>query len=186
MGRVAGPSVDELPWSGEQASAKRDYTRGTFNHTDLSSTSDFIPRPKYRTVQPTDLGMAWAAWGTVAAIVLDRPCRRVVWRPWQHPQSDTTAISSSNVPSTSTPTGTTTAAAPPPAPTSAAPEPPRPTSTVATPSVTVTTPASNPNGPGCSSQRPDKCGPWTPEQAAFACRAIAGGADYTAGDSKTY
>jgi serine/threonine-protein kinase len=45
----------------------------------------------------------------------------------------------------------------------------------------VTTPASNPNGPGCSSQRPDKCGPWTPEQAAFACRAIVGGADYTAG-----
>ncbi|WP_353615177.1 serine/threonine-protein kinase [Mycobacterium sp. 1164985.4] len=46
-----------------------------------------------------------------------------------------------------------------------------------TPSGTATS-SSNPNGPGCSSQRPDKCGPWTPEQAAFACRAVAGGADY--------
>lgn len=54
-----------------------------------------------------------------------------------------------------------------------------PTSTVATPSVTETTPASNPNGPGCSSQRPDKCGQWTPEQPAFACRATLAGADYT-------
>jgi serine/threonine protein kinase, bacterial len=100
-----------------------------------------------------------------------------LWRPWQHPPSGTTAISSSNAPTTSTPIPipTTTAS------TSAAPEPPPPTSTVATPSVTVTTPASNPNGPGCSSQRPDKCGPWTPEQAAFACRAIVSGADYTAG-----
>ncbi|BBZ34464.1 DUF732 domain-containing protein [Mycolicibacterium confluentis] len=45
------------------------------------------------------------------------------------------------------------------------------------PTVSATAP-SNPNGPGCSSQRPEKCGPWTPEQAAFACRAVAGGADY--------
>lgn len=42
-----------------------------------------------------------------------------------------------------------------------------------------TSPVSNPNGPGCSPNRPDKCGQWTPEQAAFACRATLSGADYT-------
>jgi serine/threonine-protein kinase len=118
---------------------------------------------------------------SVVAVLLLLVAIGLLWRPWQRPQSNTSVISSSNAPTTSTPTSTATAAAPPPAPTSAAPEPPPPTSTVATPSVTVTTPASNPNGPGCSSQRPDKCGPWTPEQAAFACRAIISGADYTAG-----
>lgn len=119
--------------------------------------------------------------GSVASIVLLIGLVAMVWRPWQHPQSNTSVISTSNAPITPTPTPTGTAAAPPSAPTSAAPEPPSPTSSVATPSVTVTTSASNPNGPGCSSQRPDKCGPWTPEQAAFACRAIVSGADYTAG-----
>lgn len=80
-----------------------------------------------------------------------------------------------------TPSSTPTGAAPPLAPTSAAPEPSPPASTAVTPSATVTTTASNPNGPGCSSQRPDKCGQWTPEEAAFACRAVLGGADYTTG-----
>jgi serine/threonine protein kinase, bacterial len=37
------------------------------------------------------------------------------WRPWQHPQSDTTVSSSSKAPTTSTPSPTATAAAPPPA-----------------------------------------------------------------------
>ncbi len=113
---------------------------------------------------------------SVAAVLLLLGVIGVVWRPWQHPQSNTNA--SGNAPTSSTHSPT---AAPPPVPTSAAPEPPSPTSALAGPSVTATTPASNPNGPGCSSQRPDKCGPWTPEEAAFACRAIASGADYTAG-----
>lgn len=32
--------------------------------------------------------------------------------------------------------------------------------------------------PSIGGQGPDKCGQWTPEQAAFACRAVTGGADY--------
>jgi serine/threonine-protein kinase len=54
----------------------------------------------------------------------------VLWRPWQHPQSNTTVISSSNAPTTFAPTET--AAVPSPAPGSLAPEPP-PDSTVAAP-----------------------------------------------------
>ena len=80
-----------------------------------------------------------------------------------------------------TPSSTPTGVAPHLTPTSAAPEPSTSASTAETPSGTVTTTASNPNGPGCSSQRPDKCGQWTPEEAAFACRAVLGGADYTTG-----
>lgn len=216
---------------------------------------------------------------SVAAVLLLLGVIGFVWRPWQHPQSNSTVISSSSAP----PNSTATAIAPPPDPTFSAPQPP-PTSTGAAPtvvrtptvhspgdelpnidgadwagfaramekglspegydlmfgvtftdsaawvcdwdkqgadqaavedrlvekydglshadasviyrsamdwicpvaapapapSVTATAP-SNPNGPGCSSQRPDKCGPWTPEQAAFACRAVVSGADYTGG-----
>lgn len=101
----------------------------------------------------------------------------VLWRPWQHSPSKNAVVSSSTAPTA--PTMTATVATPPPAPTPAAPESSLPTSALPTPSVAVTTPASNPNGPGCSSQRPDKCGQWTPEQAAFACRATLAGADYT-------
>ncbi|WP_264002142.1 serine/threonine-protein kinase [Mycolicibacterium diernhoferi] len=203
----------------------------------------------------------------------------ILWRPWQHPQPDASAVSSSIVPTSLT--LPTTTSAPVSTSASAAPDPP-PTSTVAAPTVirtpTVYAPnderpniegadwasydralgqgmsaagvekmrgivwtdsaawvcdwdkqganqaavedrlvdkyddlsyqdasviyrsamdwvcptaahppapsimpsaASNPNGPGCSAERPEKCGPWTPEQAAFACRAVAGGADYT-------
>ena len=96
----------------------------------------------------------------------------VLWRPWQHPPTSTPANSSSHAPTSSTPT---TNAAAPPAPIPAVPKPPT-TSAVALPTVDRT--PANPNGPGCSTARPDKCGPWTPEQAAFACRAVAGGADY--------
>lgn len=115
---------------------------------------------------------------SVAAVLLLIGVIGVLWRPWQDPQSNSIAASSSNAPITSTPT--TMVAASPVVPTSAAPEPSPPMSTAATPSMPATTPASNPNGPGCSSQRLDKCGQWTPEQAAFACRATLGGADYTA------
>ena len=69
----------------------------------------------------------WLIGVSVAAVLLLLGVIGVPWRPWQHPQSNTTAISSSNAPTTSTPTPTATAAAPPPAPTSAAPEPPAPT-----------------------------------------------------------
>lgn len=112
----------------------------------------------------------WLIGSSVAAVLLLLGAAGMLWRPWQHPQSTTTVISSNNALTTSTP---------PPTSTSAAPEPAPPTSPVATPSVEVTTPRSNPNGPGCSPQRLDKCGQWTPEQAAFACRAVLGGADYT-------
>ncbi|MEW2484089.1 protein kinase [Mycobacterium sp. NPDC049093] len=110
---------------------------------------------------------------SVAAVLLLIGVIWVLWRPWQDPQSNSIAASSSDAPTTSTPTTM------PFVPTSAAPEPSPPMSTAATPSMPATTPASNPNGPGCSSQRLDKCGQWTPEQAAFACRATLGGADYT-------
>ncbi|BBX25412.1 serine/threonine-protein kinase [Mycolicibacterium alvei] len=121
----------------------------------------------------------WLIGSSVAAVLLLLGVTGVLWRPWQHPQSTTTVITSNNAPTTSAPSPTATTAAPAPVPTSAAPEPAPPTSPVATPSVAVTTPAPNPNGPGCSPQRLDKCGQWTPEQAAFACRAVLGGADYT-------
>jgi serine/threonine-protein kinase len=49
---------------------------------------------------------------SVVAVLLLLGVIGLLWRPWQHPQSDTTAISSSNLPSTSTPTPTPTAAAP--------------------------------------------------------------------------
>lgn len=108
----------------------------------------------------------WVAMGGFAAtILLIGVIGVVLWRPWQHSQSDTTATSSSDAPATFTPSAR--AAAPPPAPSSAAP----------VPTATATAP-SNPNGPGCSIQRRENCGKWTPEQAAFACRAVAGGADY--------
>jgi serine/threonine protein kinase, bacterial len=54
---------------------------------------------------------------SVAAALLVLGVIGVLWRPWQHPQSNTTAITSSNAPSTSTPTPTAaapSAAAPPP------------------------------------------------------------------------
>ncbi|QZH65016.1 serine/threonine-protein kinase [Mycolicibacterium farcinogenes] len=121
----------------------------------------------------------WLIGVSVAAVLLLLGVVGVLWRPWQDSQSNTPGISSNNASTTSTPSPTAATAAPPPVPTSAAPEPAPPTSPVATPSVEVTTPASNPNGPGCSPQRLDKCGQWTPEQAAFACRAVLGGADYT-------
>ncbi|WP_082279558.1 serine/threonine-protein kinase [Mycobacterium colombiense] len=115
--------------------------------------------------------------GFAATVLLIGVIGVVRWRPWQHSPSSNAVISSSTAPTT--PTTTATAAGPAPVPTRAAPEPPLPTSTVATPSATVPAPASNPNGPGCSPQRRDKCGQWTPEEAAFACRAVLGGADYT-------
>jgi serine/threonine-protein kinase len=117
--------------------------------------------------------------GFAATVLLIGVIGVVLWRPWQHSPSSNAVISSSTAPTTLTTTAT--AAGPAPVPTRAAPEPPLPTSTVATPSATVSAPSSNPNGPGCSQQRRDKCGQWTPEEAAFACRAIASGADYTAG-----
>ena len=114
-----------------------------------------------------------------AALLLVLGVMGLLWRPWQHPQSNTTATSSSIPPTRSIPIPTATAGAPPLVPPPAAPEPSlTPTSTVTTPSVMVTTTASNPNGRGCSSQRPGNCGQWTPEQAAFACRATLAGADY--------
>lgn len=117
--------------------------------------------------------------GVAIAVVLLLLGAVGLWRSWQHPQSNTGDIASSNAPTTYAPTPTATAVAPPPVPTSVAPEPPAPPSTVAPPPVAGPVPASNPKEPGCSSQRPDKCGQWTPEQAAFACRAVLGGADYT-------
>ena len=43
---------------------------------------------------------------SVVAVLLLLVVIGVLWRPWQHPQSNTTAISSSNAPTTSTPTPT--------------------------------------------------------------------------------
>jgi serine/threonine-protein kinase len=126
-----------------------------------------------------DSATRWRIGIWVAAVLVLLGAIGVLWRPWQHSQSNTSVVSSSNA-STASSAASTVAARPPP-PTLAAPQSPPPTSTVATPSVTTTTVAANPNGPGCSSQHLDKCGPWTPEQAAFACRAIVGGADYTEG-----
>lgn len=103
----------------------------------------------------------------------------LLWRPWQHPQSDMSAVSPGKTPIPSPASPPSMTAALSPAPTSAAAEPPSTASTVVAPSGTLTTPASNPNGPGCSSQRPKNCGQWTPEQAAFACRAVLAGADYS-------
>lgn len=71
----------------------------------------------------------WLMGISVAAVLLLLGVIGVLWRPWQHPQSNTTVISSSNASTTSSPTAT--AAAPPPAPTSVAPE--TPTSAVAAP-----------------------------------------------------
>ncbi|BBY36842.1 hypothetical protein MMAN_09760 [Mycobacterium mantenii] len=55
---------------------------------------------------------------SVVAILLLFAVVGLLWRPWQHPESNTTITSSSNAPTTSTPAGTTTAAlsftAPPP------------------------------------------------------------------------
>ena len=66
----------------------------------------------------------------VAAALLLLGVAGVLWRPWQHPQSNTTDIASSKAPTPSIPTAT---AAPPPVTTSAAPQPPPATT------VTVTT-----------------------------------------------
>jgi serine/threonine-protein kinase len=89
----------------------------------------------------------WFVLSGFAATILLIGVIGVLWRPWQHPQSNTTVISSSNAPTTSTPTAT--AAAPPPAPTSAAPEPPA-TSTVAAPTGTVTPTPTTPADVGFS------------------------------------
>ena len=98
------------------------------------SHADPVTRPLRHRLpnrQPPGSRHAWVVVGSVAAIILMIGVVAVVWRPWQHPQSNTTAISSSNAPTTSTPAPT--AAAPPSAPTSAAPELPPPPSTVAAP-----------------------------------------------------
>ncbi|AGB21669.1 protein kinase family protein [Mycobacterium sp. JS623] len=58
---------------------------------------------------------AWVVLGSVAAIILLVGVVVLVWRPWQHPQSNTTVSSPSAIPTTSTPTSTTTALAPSPA-----------------------------------------------------------------------
>lgn len=78
-------------------------------------------------------GTRWRIGIAVAAVLLLLGVTGVLWRPWQHPQSDTSAISSSNAPTASISTATSTSAAPPPARTSAAPEPPPATT------VTITT-----------------------------------------------
>lgn len=71
------------------------------------------------------------ALGGFAATILLIGVIGFLWRPWQHTRSGTTVISSSNAPSTSTPSAT--AAAPTPAPTSAAPQPSPPPGAVAAP-----------------------------------------------------
>ena len=64
--------------------------------------------------------------GVSVAVLLLLGVVGVLWRPWQHPQSDATVISSSNAPTTSTPIPNATeappsAAAPPPVTVTAAP-----------------------------------------------------------------
>lgn len=82
---------------------------------------------------------AWAVLGGFAAtILLIAVIGIIVWRPWQHPQSNATGTPSSNAP-------TATEAAPPPAPTSAAPEPPA-TSGVAAPPPATTSKVPQGNG----------------------------------------
>ena len=116
------------------------------------------------------------ALGGVVATIVVLGVIGVLWRPWQHSSSSNTVASSSPALTTRI---SSTAAEPALVPAPAAPIPPHPTSAVTTSAPTVKAPASNPNGPGCSPERPDKCGQWTPEEAAFACRATLAGADYT-------
>ncbi|BBZ32048.1 hypothetical protein MCNF_06530 [Mycolicibacterium confluentis] len=72
---------------------------------------------------------------SVAAVLLVLGVVALLWRPWQHAQSNTTAISSSNAPTT--PASTGTADAPSSTQTSVVPTPPA-SSTAAPPTVTVT------------------------------------------------
>lgn len=65
----------------------------------------------------------WLIAVSVAAVLLVLGVIGALWRPWQHPQSNTTVISSSTAPATSTATGSATAAAPSAA---APPRPPNP------------------------------------------------------------
>jgi len=53
---------------------------------------------------------------SVVAVLLLVVVVGLLWRPWQHPESDTSITSSSNAPTTSTPAGTTPAAPSPAAP----------------------------------------------------------------------
>ncbi|PND57702.1 serine/threonine protein kinase [Mycobacterium sp. ENV421] len=115
--------------------------------------------------------------GGAVAIIVVIGVIAVLWRPWQHSPSNGAVTSSSTAPTRPNTTGQ--AAEQTPVQTSVEPLPLQPTTTAATSPATVATPPPNPNGPGCSTQRPDKCGQWTPEEAAFACKATLAGADYT-------
>lgn len=121
----------------------------------------------------------WHILAGIAATVLLLGAIATLWRPWQHPPTATSPTASNTAPTASS---TVAPPTPPPAAPSSAPTAPPPTTSEqpSPPPATTTTPP-NPNGPGCSSQRLDKCGRWTPEQVAFACHAIVSGADYTAG-----
>ncbi len=82
---------------------------------------------------------------SVVAVLLLLVAIGLLWRPWQHPQSNTTAISSSNAPTTSTPTRTMTAAAPSP---------------VAPPPVTVTAPTTSTAQVQTGPTIGDECDDW--------------------------
>jgi serine/threonine-protein kinase len=89
----------------------------------------------------------WMLGISVAAALLLLGVIGVLWRPWQHPQSNTTATSTSIAPPTPTPAET--AAAPPLTPTSAAPQPPAPT-TATPPTLTATATPTTPADVGFS------------------------------------